>query len=79
MKEKVIKQAEDYANGKSSSYVFKEAHKIDFLAGYTKAIEDSKAPEMLEMLNKLIKAMPLGACIEEIQEAKQLIKQATEL
>lgn len=39
----------------------------------------SKAPEMLEMIKKLIKNMPLGACIEETQEAKQLIHEATNL
>lgn len=39
----------------------------------------SKAPELFEMIKKLIKTMPLGACLEEIQEAKQLLKEATEL
>jgi len=51
MKEfKGTEQAEIYASGKSSLEVFKKAHIDDFIAGYEQAIEDSKAPEMLEML-----------------------------
>ena len=37
------------------------------------------APEMLEMLQTLIKKMPLGACFEEISEAQSLIKKAKTL
>lgn len=50
---KGTKQAEKYATGKSSSSVFQEAHKMDFLAGYNKALDDSCALEMLEMLNEI--------------------------
>lgn len=31
--------ADVYANGKSSSDVFREAHKADFIAGFEKAFE----------------------------------------
>ncbi len=34
--------AEQYAEGKSSSSVFQEAHKRDFLAGYDAAVEKIK-------------------------------------
>lgn len=50
---KGTKQADKYAIGKSSSRVFQEAHKRDFLAGYNQALEDSFAPEMLEVLKTI--------------------------
>lgn len=59
-----------------------EISQEDFLAGYNQALEDSKASEMLEMLEKLREAILSGdetrmlACS---QEAKQLIKEATYL
>jgi hypothetical protein len=35
--------------------------------------QQQQSLQVLDMLKKLIKAIPLGACIEEKQEAKELI------
>lgn len=43
-------RAEQYADGKSSASVFRENHIKDYLAGYEQALEDTHAPEMLELL-----------------------------
>lgn len=39
-KEEIEQLADDYANNKSSSDVFKDAHKNDFIQGYTQCQED---------------------------------------
>ena len=39
-KEEIEQLANEYANGKSSSDVFKDAHKNDFIKGYTQCQED---------------------------------------
>jgi predicted nuclease with TOPRIM domain len=61
---------------------------IDFLQARVKALEienaklketNEKAPEMLEMLKKVLSKIPIGAMLEEKNEIKQLIKEATEL
>jgi hypothetical protein len=50
--------AEQYAEGKSSSSVFKEAHKRDFLAGFTAAepkwisLSEQHPPKDVELLVK---------------------------
>ena len=80
---KGIEQAIKYAERKSSSSVFAEAHGRDYLAGYDQALKDSFAPEMLEMLEKIIKTFE-GEGLENYQEirlkqAKEIIKKATEL
>ena len=41
-KEEIEQLANEYANGKSSSDVFKVAHKNDFIKGYTQCQEDMK-------------------------------------
>lgn len=38
-KEQIEHLADNYADGKSSSDVFKQAHKSDFIAGFNKAIK----------------------------------------
>lgn len=59
--------------------------RIDFLAGYNKAIEDTKAVELLEMLNRIV--FMTSACEGTFAdfreryniEIENLIKQVTEL
>jgi len=77
---KGTKQAEIYADGKSSSEVFKRAHITDFLAGYNKAIEDTSAPEMFEMLKGILEDGKRGIYIEkeDLQNIEQLITKITE-
>ena len=41
--------AEEYANNKSSSEVFRDAHKKDFMAGYDKAKETLYTEEQMEL------------------------------
>ena len=38
--EEIEQLADEYTNGKSSSDVFKDAHKNDFIKGYTQCQED---------------------------------------
>ena len=66
---------------------------LDYLAGYNQALEDFKAPEMLEMLKYFTAfpdedfeedmdkhiSFPMTVDARKIKEAKQLIKEATEL
>lgn len=76
-------RAEEYASEKSSSPVFKENHIKDYLSGYNQALKDSKSNEMLEMLEELVYQFEsINNSIQEdelLEQAKQLIKQATEL
>lgn len=89
-KEKGQLQAEIYAKEKSSSEVFRQNHIKDFINGYNQALEDSKAPEMLEMLIEIqrridiIHSEPQGivkvSMLELLDKGlTDLIKQATEL
>lgn len=55
MKFNGTKRAEEYANGKSSSLVFKENHIKEYLNGYNQALKDSKYTEMLEGLKEALK------------------------
>lgn len=50
---------------------------IDFLAGYNKAIEDTKAPEMLSMLNRIYSQKTVT--FDDLLKIKELINKATEL
>lgn len=56
-------------------------YQYGFYDGYHKALEDSKAPEMLEMLEKLLIMYKQSdrPSIRLILETEQLIKEATEL
>ena len=81
-------KAREYAEGKSSASVFRDAHIRDFKAGYKQALEDTKAFEMLEMLKKHLSIL-YDIEMEDsgdniyvknlIIETRQLIKEATEL
>ena len=55
---------------------------LDYLAGYNQAIQDSKAPEILEFLQSIVSDYENGL-IEDIEDlairSEQLIKEATEL
>mgnify|MGYP003613143727 CR=1 FL=1 len=77
-------RAEEYASEKSSSPVFKENHIKDYLSGYNQALEDSKSNEMLEMLQWFVEnfegVFHKGTETDnKVNEAQQLVKQATEL
>lgn len=52
-KEYAEKLGYQYANSKSSSGGFIEAHKDDFTHGYLKAIEETSAKELLDELQIL--------------------------
>lgn len=60
---------------------YEQATEKAFIIGYKQALEDSKAPEMLEMVKKLMEYMPKGTLADSdmYYEAHQLIKKATEL
>ena len=76
---KGIEQAIKYAKGKSSSTVFAEAHRRDYLEEYNQALKDSLATEMLEMLKRC--EYWIQNCSEEakiIKDINALIKKATE-
>lgn len=51
--------------------------KIDFLAGYNKAIEDTKAPEMLKKLTRIYEKKTIT--FDDLLDIKNLINQLTEL
>lgn len=68
-------RAEQYANGKSSASVFSENHIRDYLAGYEQALEDSHAPEMLEMLKYIVSKKTLHH--EDLTNINELITKAT--
>lgn len=74
-------KARQYAEGKSSASVFRDAHIRDFKAGYREGLKDSKAHEMLEMLKYIAEESDRGQYLdnEDIFDIKQLIKQATDL
>ena len=77
-------RAEEYASEKSSSPVFKENHIKDYLSGYNQALEDSKSNEILEMLQWFVEnfegVFHKGTETDnKVNEAQQLVKQATEL
>jgi len=79
MEFKGTKQSEIYADGKSSSDVFKRAHITDFLAGYNKAIEDTSAPEMFEMFEMLQKVLKENHCTPDLdKEIQRLLTKITE-
>lgn len=73
--------AEEYARHKSSSSVFKEQHIKDFKAGYNKALEDSKATEMFEMLKYILDKHSDNCHLtyKDHEDIEKLIKEATEL
>lgn len=74
-------KAREYAEGKSSASVFRDAHIRDFKAGYREGLKDSKAPKMLEMLKYIVEEADRGQYLdnEDIFDIKHLIKEATEL
>lgn len=60
-----------------------DACELDFRNGYNQALEDSKAKEMLEMLNTYLNDLNnifprTEACINRMVQINKLIKQATE-
>ncbi len=55
-----------------------EYSKQDFLKGYEIALKDSKAPEMLEMLESLLKGCFISNRAKQ-EKVKELIKKATEI
>lgn len=75
-------RAERYSKGSGSVQSYS-----DFLNGYNTALEDSKSPEMLEMLIKLTGLTEALCQVNSeiykehilIQQAKQLIKEATDV
>lgn len=71
-------KAREYAEGKSSSSVFRDTHIRDFKAGYEEGLKDSK---LLEMLKYIVEEADRGQYLdnEDLFDIKQLIKQATEL
>lgn len=82
MENKAKEKAKIYAEKKSSSKMFKDAHERDFIAGYNQAIEDSCAPEMLQMLKDILDNNRQYWGEEEnsayqIDEIEELIKKAT--
>ncbi len=64
----------DYAIGKSSSDVFKDAHKNDFIQGYTQCQED-----MQTLLNDLFSLWQSLAEVGEISVGKNFTKKYEEL
>lgn len=54
---------------------------IGFIDGYEKALKDSKAPEMFEMIQELLKELSYHGYNNSttIYNAQQLLKEATEL
>lgn len=71
-------RAREYAEGKSSASVFRDAHIRDFKAGYEEGLKDSK---LLEMLKYIVNEVEKGQFLdgEDLFDIKQLIKQATEI
>jgi len=82
MGSKATEKAKYYALGKSSSDVFRKAHETDFINGYNQAIEDSLAPEMLEVIKKyhslLEEHQPNWYLLGHHNELLELTKKATE-
>jgi len=70
-------RAREYAEGKSSASVFRDAHIRDFKAGYNQALKDTRFDEMLEMLKSFVDNNMLSVVGEEM--AVKLIEEATEL
>lgn len=80
-------KAREYAEGKSSASVFRDAHIRDFKAGYKQALEDTKTSEMLGMLKECKlqleylneKFTETGTTNSLLSKIELLIKEATEL
>lgn len=80
-------KARQYAEGKSSASVFRDAHIKDFKAGYNQALEDNKYTETLNMLKECKlqleylneKFTETGTTNSLLSKIEQLIKQVTEL
>lgn len=74
-------KAREYAEGKSSASVFRDAHIRDFKAGYNQALKDTRFDDMLEMLKYIAEELDRGQYLdnEDMFDIKQLIKQATDL
>lgn len=70
-------KAAEYAKGKSSFGVFVENHRRDYLAGYNQALEDSKADNMLYLLELIAydEIYHVSSAVKE--HAKQVIKEVT--
>lgn len=75
---KGTERAKEYSKVKSSYSVFTEAHEADFLAGYNQALEDTKASEMLEMLERCLESEIIDNSTIKF-EIRQLIHSATTL
>ena len=73
-KEEIEQLANEYANGKSSSDVFKDAHKNDFINGYTQCQQD-----MQPLLNDLFSLWQSLAEVGEISVGKNFTKKYEEL
>jgi hypothetical protein len=60
---------------------YEQGQEKAFVVGYKQALKDSKAPEMLEMLEKLLQmyTQTENPSTRLVLEVKQLIKEATEL
>jgi len=62
-----------------------EVSEVDYIAGYNQALKDSKAPEMLQMLNRFLEMhreydmRPEDELYEYASDVEQLIKEATEI
>ena len=80
-KEEIEQLANDYAIGKSSSDVFKDAHKNDFIQGYTQCQEDMADKKYTK--EDVLKAGEIGEInhhdykhiVSLLDEAKELNKQ----
>lgn len=79
MEFKGTQRAKEYAKYKSSSSVFSRQHEKDYLNGYNQALEDIKAKEMLDMLNKILSETDIHSKSDRYFEIEKLIKEATEL
>lgn len=80
-------KAREYAEGKSSASVFRDAHIRDFKAGYNQALKDTRFDELLKMLSECKlqleylneKFTETGTTNSLLSKIESLIKQTTEL
>ena len=72
-------KAREYAEGKSSASVFRDAHIRDFKAGYNQALKDTRFDEMLEGLKEALKFSKMKGNETMVNYFENLIKQATDL
>lgn len=79
--EKILKKFEKYKGYSAVLFDHEEWRESEaYELGYTQALKDSKAPELLQKLDELQCLMEyLDEWSEERKSIRQLIKQATEL